>query len=126
MTDMIEEKAGWLFFGALVLVMVFVLGMLAESRLAPPATIPVPADVGPVVKNGVAAVMICGKWEDSKGLGLTKAGMGRGMWSPAPREGGCQVWYHHRPHPDEEWYREGTGGSPTSGPALLRQPRLGI
>jgi hypothetical protein len=111
----VAKHIGWLALGAVALVFAFVLGMLAGRN--DEGTIPVPADIGPVVKHGVAAVMICGNWPASKGLGLSKAGMGNGMWVPAPRQDDCQVWYHQPPHPDEEWYREGTGGSPTSGPA---------
>jgi hypothetical protein len=112
------ERVAWLSLGAVVLVMVFVFGVLAGSR-NDTQTIPAndPHAGGPLVKNGVAAVMLCGSWPDKRGDGLTEEAMGKGTWTAAPREGGCQVWYHHPPHPDEEWYREGTGGSPTSGPA---------
>jgi hypothetical protein len=90
-----EKKVGWLSLEAVVLVMVIVLGMLAGRNAE--GTIPVPADIGPVVKTGVAAVMLCGNWPDSKGLGLSKVGMGNGMWVSAPRQDDCQVWYHQPP-----------------------------
>jgi hypothetical protein len=113
----VEDRAGWLALGAVVLVLVFMLGLLAGRNAAQTLPVKDPVYGAPLVKNGVAAVMLCGNWPDKRGLGLTEAAMGKGVWTPAPREGGCQVWYHHPPHPDEEWYREGTGGSPTSGPA---------
>ena len=113
----VEDRAGWLALGAVVLVLVFMLGLLAGRNAAQTLPVKDPVYGAPLVKNGVAAVMLCGNWPDKRGLGLTEAAMGKGMWTPAPREGGCQVWYHHPPHPDEEWYREGPGGSPASGPA---------
>jgi hypothetical protein len=66
-----EEKIGWLSLGAVVLVMVFTFGMLAGS--GDPQTIPVkdPYTGGPLVENGVAAVMICGNKVDRGWIGLT-------------------------------------------------------
>ena len=87
----VEDRAGWLALGAVVLVLVFMLGLLAGRNAAQTLPVKDPVYGAPLVKNGVAAVMLCGNWPDKRGLGLTEAAMGKGMWSPAPREGG-QVW----------------------------------
>ena len=114
----LEEQAGWISLAAVVLVLVFVFGVLVGGRDNPrEISLKDPMYSAPVVKNGVAAVMLCGKMRDELYLGLTKKALGKGKWTAPPPQEGCQVWYHRPPHLNEEWYREGTGGSPTTGPA---------
>jgi hypothetical protein len=76
-----EEKIGWLSLGAIVLALVFVFGVLAGRDDPNEAEIPLkdPVYGVPLVKNGVAAVMLCGNWPARRGLGLTEAGEGKGM-----------------------------------------------
>jgi len=63
-------------------------------------TIPRFSTEGPVVRNGVAAVMVCG--EKQRGFeGMYKAmdyvpEPRTGTWAPV-RKGDCTVWYHNPP-----------------------------
>ena len=74
--------AGWLLFGSL--------------------TIPRFTTEGPVVRNGVAAVVVCGKKSGSMN---EKGMMAVSEHAPEPRTGGwwparrgeCTVWYHRPP-----------------------------
>jgi len=74
---------GWLLFGAL--------------------TIPRISSTGPVVRNGVAAVMVCGKKRGIVGLDAAMDYVPEprtGTWAPM-RKGECTVWYHHPP----DWHQ---------------------
>ena len=71
-------------------------------------TIPRISSTGPVVRNGVAAVMVCGEKRGTVRHGLEGMGAamhyvpepGTGTWAPVHR-GECTVWYHHPP----DWYQ---------------------
>ena len=70
--------AGWLLLGSL--------------------TIPRFSTEGPVVRNGVAVIVACGKKQGFRGMeAMDYAHEPRtGTWSPE-RRGDCTVWYHHPP-----------------------------
>jgi hypothetical protein len=85
--------AGWLLVGSL--------------------TIPRFSTEGPVVRNGVAVIVACGKKQ-----GLTK--MGAAMkYAPEPRTGGwwpersgeCTVWYHRPPGLEQRANRQERAGT---------------
>jgi hypothetical protein len=73
--------AGWFLFGATL-------------------TIPRFSTDGPaVVRNGVAAVMVCGKKRGVVGLDAAMKYVpepGTGTWAPE-RKGQCTIWYHNPP-----------------------------
>ena len=62
---------------------------------------------GPVVRNGVAAVMVCG---EKRGMAGMESAMnyvpepGTGTWAPE-RRGECTVWYHNPPGLEQRYYR---------------------
>jgi hypothetical protein len=76
--------AGWLLLGSL--------------------TIPRFSTEGPVVRNGVAVIVACGKKQGFRGMeAMDYAHEPRtGTWSPE-RRGDCTVWYHH---PPDDFQRE--------------------
>jgi hypothetical protein len=67
--------------------------------VGPLLTIPRISSTGPVVRNGVAAVMVCG---EKRGMVGMESAMnyvpepGTGTWANE-RQGNCTVWYHHPP-----------------------------
>jgi hypothetical protein len=67
--------------------------------IGPLLVIPRISSTGPVVRNGVAAVMVCG---EKRGMVGMDAAMNyvpeprTGTWAPV-RKGDCTVWYHHPP-----------------------------
>jgi len=71
--------------------------VVAWSLLGPLLTIPRFSSEGPVVRNGVAVVVACGKKR-----GIEKGLMAAAKYAPEPRTGGwwperrgnCTVWYH--------------------------------
>ena len=71
--------------------------------VGPLLTIPRISSTGPVVRNGVAAVMVCG---EKRGMVGMESAMnyvpepGTGTWAPE-RRGECTVWYHHPPDPHQ-------------------------
>ena len=74
---------GWLLFGSLV-------------------TIPRFSTTGPLVRNGVAVVVACGKKSSVREMGgVDYAPEPRtGTWA-YKRRGDCTVWYHHPP----DWHQ---------------------
>ena len=69
--------------------------------VGPLLTIPRISFTGPVVRNGVAAVVVCGEKQRGVAKGLMAAGKyapepRTGTWWPA-REGECTTWYHRPP-----------------------------
>jgi hypothetical protein len=68
--------------------------------IGPLLTIPrVSTATGPVVRNGVAAIVACGKKQGMAGIdeALRYADEPRtGTWDPV-QQGECTVWYHHPP-----------------------------
>jgi hypothetical protein len=83
--------------------------------VGPLLTIPRFTTEGPVVRNGVTAVMVCGKKAGTAGHGLRgfkgmSAAMkyvpepATGAWWPVHR-GDCTVWYHRPPLPEQRFNR---------------------
>jgi hypothetical protein len=67
--------------------------------VGPLLTIPRFSTEGPVVRNGVAAVMVCGQEHPLKVMGPAMKYVpepGTGGWWPV-RKGECVVWYHRPP-----------------------------
>jgi hypothetical protein len=79
------------------------LGSLTTSGLIPP--IPRLSSDGPVVRNGVVAIVACGK---KRGIEVVSAApeSGTGTWG-VERKGECNVYYHRPPDPS----------APSRGPA---------
>jgi len=86
--------------------------------LGPLLTIPRFTTEGPVVRNGVAAVMVCGKKSAPEGSGRFTARETKGLdaatkYAPEPRTGGwwpvrkgeCTVWYHRPPDATQRYNR---------------------
>ena len=75
--------------------------------VGPLLTIPRISSTGPVVRNGVAAVMVCG---EKRGMAGMESAMnyvpepGTGTWAPE-RRGECTVWYHNPPGLEQRYYR---------------------
>jgi hypothetical protein len=68
---------------------------------SPALTIPRFTTEGPVVRNGVAVIVACGKKQGIEGMeaAMKYAPEPRtGGWWPVHR-GGCTVWYHRPPDP---------------------------
>ena len=78
--------------------------------LGPLLTIPRFTTEGPVVRNGVAAVVVCGKKSGSMN---TKGMMAAAEHAPEPRtgtwwdvqRGDCTVWYHRPPDATQRFNR---------------------
>ena len=81
-------------------------------------TIPRVSTEGPVVRNGVAAVVVCGKKSAREGSGRFTAREMKGLeaataYAPEPRTGGwwlerrgsCTVWYHRPPGLEQRFNR---------------------
>jgi hypothetical protein len=85
---------------------ILVLGWLLVGPLL---VIPRFTTEGPVVRNGVAVVVVCGEKQRGVGKGL----MAAGKYAPEPRTGGwwpeqqdnCTVWYHRPPLPEQRFNR---------------------
>jgi hypothetical protein len=88
--------------------------------VGPLLTIPRFTTEGPVVRNGVAAVVVCGKKNAPAGSGrIIPRGMkgldaameyvpepGTGGWWPERSEASdCTVWYHRPPFPEQRFNR---------------------
>jgi hypothetical protein len=80
--------------------------------IGPLLTIPRISSTGPVVRNGVAAVMVCG--EKGRALERMTAEMDAAMdYVPEPRtgtwahvrEGECTTWYHRPPGFEQRYNR---------------------
>ncbi len=73
--------------------------VVAGWLLLGPLTIPRFSTEGPVVRNGVAVVVACGKKRGLEGLEAARDYVpepGTGGWWPE-RRGDCTVWYHRPP-----------------------------
>ena len=85
------------------IVAILVVGWL----LLPSLTIPRFSTAGPVVRNGVAVIVACGKKSGIKGMisAMDYAPEPRtGTWANE-RRGECTVWYHSPPGPDQRHAR---------------------
>ena len=82
--------------------------------LGPLLTIPRISSAGPVVRNGVAAVVVCG---EKRGTMMDRQIMGMkavGKYAPEPRtgtwwpeqKGECTVWYHRPPGMEQRQARQ--------------------
>jgi hypothetical protein len=81
--------------------------------LGPLLTIPRFTTEGPVVRNGVAVIVACGK-KSPKGIrGMAEGMKAAGKYAPEPRtgtwapqrRGDCTVWYHITPGPEQRHNR---------------------
>ena len=76
--------------------------------LGPLLTIPRFTPEGPVVRNGVAVIVACGKKSGISEMGAAMS------YAPEPRTGGwwperrgeCTVWYHRPPGPEQRYNRQ--------------------
>ena len=86
--------------------------------LGPLLTIPRFTTEGPVVRNGTAVIVACGKKQGIKGMpaAMKYAHEPRtGGWWPV-KKGSCTIWYHRPPYPDQRLNRqERAANPPTSG-----------
>ena len=77
--------------------------LVAGWLLVGPLTIPRFSTDGPVVRNGVAVIVACGKKSgfERMGAAMKYAPESRtGTWGHE-RRGECTVWYHHPPDPHQ-------------------------
>jgi hypothetical protein len=78
----------------------FLRGRYGHVLIGPLLTTPRFTSEGPVVRNGVAAVVVCGKkrgFEEGMMAAMKYVPEPRtGTWWPA-REGECTTWYHRPP-----------------------------
>jgi hypothetical protein len=76
--------------------------------LGPLLTIPRFTTEGPVVRNGTAVIMACGKKQGIKGMGAAMKYAhepATGGWWPEKR-GECTVWYHRPPGLEQRFNRQ--------------------
>ena len=74
----------------------------ATRELVPP--IPRLSSDGPVVRNGVAAIVACGKKRGFQVVGAAPES-GTGTWG-VERRGECNVYYHHPPEATQREARQ--------------------
>jgi hypothetical protein len=91
-------RAFWVLATPVLIGAILVVGWLLVGPLL---TIPRISFTGPVVRNGVAAVVVCGEKQRGVAKGLMAAGKyapepRTGTWAPE-RQGNCTVWYHQPP-----------------------------
>jgi len=67
---------------------------LASLSSSGPAPLPARPPDGPLVENGVAAIVSCGKRQSFMEATANAAEPQTGTWSPS-RRGHCTVWLHH-------------------------------
>jgi hypothetical protein len=95
------NRALWVLGVPVLIVAILVAGWLL---LGPLLTIPRISSEGPVVRNGVAAVVVCGNKRGTGAHGLKGLGAATkyapeprtGTWWPE-RRGNCTIWYHRPP-----------------------------
>lgn len=78
--------------------------------LASPGTLTIPrfSTTGPVVRNGVAVIVACGKKQGIEGMEAATdyaPEPGTGTWAPV-RKGECTLWYHHPPGMEQRLARQ--------------------
>ncbi len=89
-------------------------------------TIPRFATEGPVVRNGVAVIVACGKKQGMAGMDATMDHVPEpwtGGWWPE-RKGDCTVWYHRPPDPEQRSNRQERAAN-LSGSGEMLQPEGG-
>jgi hypothetical protein len=99
------DRALWVLAVPVLIGAILVVGWLL---IGPLLTIPRISPTGPVVRNGVAAVMVCGEKQRGFG-GLMEATKyapepRTGTWAPV-RKGDCTIWYHNPPGPEQRHNR---------------------
>jgi hypothetical protein len=98
------DRALWVLAVPVLIGAILIAGWLLIGTL----TIPRFSTEGPVVRNGVAVIVACGKKQ-----GLTKMGAAMkyapeprtGTWWPE-RSGECTVWYHRPPGLEQRFNRD--------------------
>ncbi len=76
--------------------------------VGPLLTIPRFTTEGPVVRNGVAVIVACGKKQGMAGMDATMDHVPEprtGGWWPE-KQGECTVWYHQPPGPEQRFNRQ--------------------
>jgi hypothetical protein len=115
----LAELMGWAFRVLAVPVLIGAILVVGWLLVGPMLTIPRFSPGGPVVRNGVAAVVVCGKKSAREGSGRYTARAMKGMdaameYVPEPRTGGwwpedrgeCTVWYHRPPDATQRFNRQ--------------------
>ncbi len=95
--------AGWLFVGPLL-------------------TIPRFSSGGPVVRNGVAVIVACGKKQGIEGMDAAMKYVPEprtGGWQPE-KQGECTVWYHRPPGPEQRSNRQERAANPPASGEMLQ------
>jgi ABC-type glucose/galactose transport system permease subunit len=90
---------------AVIGAIVVVGGWLLISSLFPP--MPRLSSTGAVVRNGVVAIVACGKKRGLEGMDAAIDHVPEprmGTWAPT-RKGECTVWYHHPPDAHQRYAR---------------------
>jgi hypothetical protein len=89
-------------------VLIGVILVVGWLLLGPLLTIPRISPTGPVVRNGVAVVVACGKKSGIRGMGAAMKYVpesGTGAWADV-RKGNCTVWYHQPPGLEQRLARQ--------------------
>jgi hypothetical protein len=84
---------------------ILVVGLVLRGPLL---TIPRFTTEGPVVRNGTAVIVACGKKQGIKGMGAAMKYAhepATGGWWPE-KQGECMVWYHRPPGPEQRFNRQ--------------------
>ncbi len=92
--------------------------------VGPLLTIPRFSSGGPVVRNGVAVIVACGKKQGIEGMDAAM------KYVPEPRTGGwwpekqgeCTVWYHRPPGPEQRSNRQERAAHPPASGEMPPQP----
>jgi hypothetical protein len=90
--------------------------------LMPTLAIPRFTAEGPVVRNGVAAVVACGKKRDFMALDAAPE-PATGTWWPV-REGDCTVWYHRPPDATQRFNRHQRAANLSVSGEMLQTERV--
>jgi hypothetical protein len=107
LAELIKELGQRAFRGLAGPVLIGVILLAGYLLLGPLLTIPRFTTEGPVVRNGVAVVVACGKKQGIWGLGAAMRypdEPATGGWWPQ-KQGDCTVWYHRPPLPDQRFNR---------------------
>lgn len=90
-------------------VLIGAIGVVGWLLLGPLLTIPRFSTEGPVVRNGVAAIVVCGEKRNPAGTYDAMIDYvpepATGTWWPE-RRGECTVWYHRPPGLDQRIARQ--------------------
>ncbi len=91
-------------------------------------TIPRISTTGPVVRNGVAAIVACGEKRGLEGMDATMDHVPEprtGGWWPE-RRGDCTVWYHRPPGPEQRSNRQERAANLSGSGEMLQTGGAGL